>query len=52
LIKRRSKAEGFREEGAEKHTSLDNKNEENELGQACVMYRRRKKCTQGFGKEI
>ena len=59
LIKRRTKAEGFREEGADKHTegadkhtSLDDKNNENEMGQACVMYRRRKKCIQDFGKEI
>jgi len=52
LIKRRTKAEGFPEEGADKHTSLDDKNEENEMGQTCVMYRRRKKCIQDFGKEI
>jgi hypothetical protein len=51
LIKRRTKAEGFRE-GAEKHTSLDDQNKENEMDQAYVMYRRRKKCIQGFGKEI
>jgi hypothetical protein len=52
LIKRRTKAEVFREEDADKHTSLNDKNVENEMGQACVTYRRRKKCIQDFGKEI
>jgi hypothetical protein len=52
LIKRRTKAEGFREEGADKHKPSDDKNDENEIGQAGVMYRRRKKCIQSFGTEI